>query len=185
MVYPSSALAAVAQSPSIKVSGQVIDEQGLPLLGATIRVKDGQTGTTTDFDGNFQIEVPGNSVLLISYVGYKDREIAVRNRAVLEPIQLQTDDLMLEQVVVVGYGTQKKSDLTGAVSVVDAEALKQVSHSNISSCSTYGRSAGLGMPPDSAASFSACSALTETSSREDCPTDWERLSSGALLLFIL
>ena len=88
MVYPSSALAAVAQSPSIKVSGQVIDEQGLPLLGATIRVKDGQTGTTTDFDGNFQIEVPGNSVLLISYVGYKDREIAVRNRAVLEPIQL-------------------------------------------------------------------------------------------------
>lgn len=147
MVYPSSALAAVAQSPSIKVSGQVIDEQGLPLLGATIRVKDGQTGTTTDFDGNFQIEVPGNSVLLISYVGYKDREIAVRNRAVLEPIQLQTDDLMLEQVVVVGYGTQKKSDLTGAVSVVDAEALKQVSHSNISSM-LEGKVAGVQITSD-------------------------------------
>ena len=147
MVYPSSALAAVAQSPSIKVSGQVIDEQGLPLLGATIRVKDGQTGTTTDFDGNFQIEVPGNSVLLISYVGYKDREIAVRNRAVLEPIQLQTDDLMLDQVVVVGYGTQKKSDLTGAVSVVDAEALKQVSHSNISSM-LEGKVAGVQITSD-------------------------------------
>ena len=147
MVYPSSALAAVAQSPSIKVSGQVIDEQGLPLLGATIRVKDGQTGTTTDFDGNFQIEVPGNSVLLISYVGYKDREIAVRNRAVLEPIQLQTDDLMLEQVVVVGYGTQKKSDLTGSVSVVDAEALKQVSHSNISSM-LEGKVAGVQITSD-------------------------------------
>ena len=147
MVYPSSALAAVAQSPSIKVSGQVIDEQGLPLLGATIRVKDGQTGTTTDFDGNFQLEVPGNSVLLISYVGYKDREVAVRNRAVLEPIQMQTDDLMLEQVVVVGYGTQKKSDLTGAVSVVDAEALKQVSHSNISSM-LEGKVAGVQITSD-------------------------------------
>ena len=146
-VYPSSALAAVAQSPSIKVSGQVIDEQGLPLLGATIRVKDGQTGTTTDFDGNFQLEVPGNSVLLISYVGYKDREVAVRNRAVLEPIQMQTDDLMLEQVVVVGYGTQKKSDLTGSVSVVDAEALKQVSHSNISSM-LEGKVAGVQITSD-------------------------------------
>lgn len=147
MVYPSSALAAVAQSPSIKVSGQVIDEQGLPLLGATIRVKDGQIGTTTDFDGNFQLEVPGNSVLLISYVGYKDREVAVRNRAVLEPIQLQADDFMLEQVVVVGYGTQKKSDLTGAVSVVDAEALKQVSHSNISSM-LEGKVAGVQITSD-------------------------------------
>lgn len=147
MVYPSSALAAVAQSPSIKVSGQVIDEQGLPLLGATIRVKDGQTGTTTDLDGNFQLEVPGNAVLLISYVGYKDREVAVRNRAVLEPIQMQTDDLMLEQVVVVGYGTQKKSDLTGSVAVVDTEALKQVSHSNISSM-LEGKVAGVQVTSD-------------------------------------
>ena len=147
MMYPVSAIAAVAQSPTIKVRGQVIDDQGLPLLGATIRIKDGQTGTTTDLDGNFQLDVPGNAVLLVSYVGYKDREIAVRNRAVLEPIQLQTDDLMLEQVVVVGYGTQKKSDLTGSVSVVDAEALKQVSHSNISSM-LEGKVAGVQITSD-------------------------------------
>ena len=146
-MYPVSAIAAVAQSPTIKVRGQVIDDQGLPLLGATIRIKDGQTGTTTDLDGNFQLDVPGNAVLLVSYVGYKDREIAVRNRAVLEPIQLQTDDLMLEQVVVVGYGTQKKSDLTGSVSVVDAEALKQVSHSNISSM-LEGKVAGVQITSD-------------------------------------
>lgn len=132
-MYPTSAMATVAQSPTIKVRGQVVDEQGEPLLGATIRIKDGQTGTTTDLDGNFQLEVPGNAVLLVSYVGYKDREVAVRNRAIIETIQLQSDDLMLEQVVVVGYGTQKKSDLTGSVAVVDTEALKQVSHSNISS----------------------------------------------------
>ncbi len=83
-------------------------------------------------DGNFQLEVAGNAILSISYVGYKEREVAVRNRAIIEAIQLQPDNQMLEQVVVIGYGTQKKSDLTGSVAVVDMEALKQTSHSNIS-----------------------------------------------------
>lgn len=146
-VYPISAMAAVAQSPAIKVRGQVVDEQGEPLLGATIRVKNTSTGTTTDLDGNFQLEVPGNAVLLVSYVGYKEREVAVRNRSTLEPIQLQSDDFMLEQVVVVGYGTQKKSDLTGSVAVVDTEALKQVSHSNISSI-LEGKVAGVQVTSD-------------------------------------
>ena len=116
-------------------------------MGATIRVKDTSIGTTTDLDGNFQLEVPGNAVLLISYVGYKEREVAVRNRAILEPIQLQSDTEMLEQVVVIGYGTQKKSDLTGSVAVVDAEALKQVSHSNISSM-LEGKVAGVQITSD-------------------------------------
>lgn len=147
-VYPMSAVAAVTQSSAIKVRGQVVDEQGEPLLGATIRVKNtSSTGTTTDLDGNFQLEVPGNAVLVISYVGYKEREVAVRGRSVLEPIQLQSDDFMLEQVVVVGYGTQKKSDLTGSVAVVDAEALKQVSHSNISSM-LEGKVAGVQVTSD-------------------------------------
>ena len=146
-MFPVSVMAAVAQSPAIKVSGQVVDEQGEPLLGATIRVKDTSIGTTTDLDGNFQLEVPGNAVLLISYVGYKEREVAVRNRAILEPIQLQSDTEMLEQVVVIGYGTQKKSDLTGSVAVVDAEALKQVSHSNISSM-LEGKVAGVQITSD-------------------------------------
>lgn len=146
-VYPISAMAAVAQSPAIKVRGQVVDEQGEPLLGATIRVKNTSIGTTTDLDGNFQLEVPGNAVLLVSYVGYKEREVAVRNRSTLEPIQLQSDDFMLEQVVVVGYGTQKKSDLTGSVAVVDTEALKQVSHSNISSM-LEGKVAGVQVTSD-------------------------------------
>ena len=132
MVYSTPVMATVAQSPTIKVRGQVIDEQGEPLTGATVRIKDGQGGTITDVDGNFQLEVAGNAILSISYVGYKDREVAVRNRAIIESIQLQPDNQMLEQVVVIGYGTQKKSDLTGSVAVVDAEALKQTSHSNIS-----------------------------------------------------
>ena len=132
MVYPTPAIATVAQSPAIKVHGQVIDEQGEPLTGATVRIKGGQGGTITDVDGNFQLEVAGNAILSISYVGYKEREVAVRNRAIIEAIQLQPDSQMLEQVVVIGYGTQKKSDLTGSVAVVDTEALKQTSHSNIS-----------------------------------------------------
>lgn len=131
-VYPTPAMATVTQSPTIKVRGQIVDEQGEPMPGATIRVKGGQGGTITDLDGNFQLEVPGNAILLISYVGFKEREVAVRNRAIIDSIQLQADDQMLEQVVVVGYGTQKKSDLTGSVAVVDAEALKQTSNSNIS-----------------------------------------------------
>ena len=131
-VYPTSAMATVTQSPTIKVRGQIVDEQGEPMPGTTVRVKGGQGGTITDLDGNFQLEVPGNAILLISYVGFKEREVAVRNRAIIDTIQLQADDQMLEQVVVVGYGTQKKSDLTGSVAVVDAEALKQTSNSNIS-----------------------------------------------------
>ena len=131
-VYPTSAMATVTQSPTIKVRGQIVDEQGEPMPGATVRVKGGQGGTITDLDGNFQLEIPGNAILLISYVGFKEREVAVRNRAIIEAIQLQPDNQMLEQVVVVGYGTQKKSDLTGSVAVVDAEALKQTSNSNIS-----------------------------------------------------
>ena len=146
-VYVTPAMAAVAQSPTIKVSGKVIDELGEPLMGATIRIKDGQGGTATDLDGNFQLEVSGKAVLLISYVGYKDREVAVRNRAILDPIQLDPDNQMLEQVVVVGYGTQKKADLTGSVAVVDAEALKQVSHSNISSM-LEGKVAGVQITSD-------------------------------------
>lgn len=146
-VCVTPAMAAVAQSPTIKVSGKVIDELGEPLMGATVRIKDGQGGTATDLDGNFQLEVSGKAVLLISYVGYKDREVAVRNRAILDPIQLDPDNQMLEQVVVVGYGTQKKADLTGSVAVVDAEALKQVSHSNISSM-LEGKVAGVQITSD-------------------------------------
>ena len=132
MVYPTPAIATVAQSPAIKVRGQVIDEQGEPLTGATVRIKGGQGGTITDVDGNFQLEVAGNAILSISYVGYKEREVAVRNRAIIEAIQLQPDNQMLEQVVVIGYGTQKKSSLTSAVSVVKGEELLKAPATNVS-----------------------------------------------------
>ena len=124
--------ATILQSNVIKTKGQVVDEQGEPLIGVNVTLKGQKTGTVTDFDGKFQLDVPANATLLISYVGYKSREIAVRGRAVIDVIELQPIDNLIDQVVVVGYGTQKKADLTGSVSVVNAEELKKVSNSNIS-----------------------------------------------------
>lgn len=129
---PMPAMASIAQAQTITVKGQVVDQDGLPLVGATVKVKDSKGGSVTDLDGNFQLEVPSNATLVVSYVGFNDREIAVRGRAIIEQIQLTADDNILEQVVVVGYGTQKKADLTGSVSVVNADELKKTSNSNIS-----------------------------------------------------
>ena len=129
---PIPAMASVTQVQTIKVKGQIVDQMGEPLVGATVKVKGSKDGTITDLDGNFELDVDANAVLVVSYVGFKDREVAVRGRAIIEPIDLSSDDKVLEQVVVVGYGTQKKADLTGSVSVVNAEQLKKVSNSNIS-----------------------------------------------------
>ena len=145
-VCPVSAKAAVTQQ-TIKVKGQVVDQDGEPLIGATVRVKGATTGSVTDIDGNFVIDAASNATLLISYVGYKDREVAVRGRAVIESIQMEADSHVLDQVVVVGYGTQKKADLTGAVSIVNAEELKRVSNSNISTM-LEGKVAGVQITSD-------------------------------------
>lgn len=145
-VCPVSANAAVTQQ-TIKVKGQVVDQEGEPLIGATVRVKGATTGSVTDIDGNFTIDAASNATLLISYVGYKDREVAVRGRAVIESIQMEADSHVLDQVVVVGYGTQKKADLTGAVSIVNAEELKRVSNSNISTM-LEGKVAGVQITSD-------------------------------------
>ncbi|MBQ9230338.1 MAG: TonB-dependent receptor [Prevotella sp.] len=145
-VCPVSANAAVTQQ-TIKVKGQVVDQDGEPLIGATVKVKGAQTGSITDMDGNFQIDAASNATLVISYVGYKDREVAVRGRAVIDAIQLESDSQILDQVVVVGYGTQKKADLTGSVSIVNADELKRVSHSNISSM-LEGKVAGVQITSD-------------------------------------
>ena len=101
---PTPAMASVTQQ-TIKVSGQVVDQEGEPLIGATIKVKGTQAGVVTDFDGNFSVDVAGNGTLVISYIGYKEMEVAVNGRTDLGQIQLASDDNVLDQVVVVGYGT--------------------------------------------------------------------------------
>ena len=145
-VCPTPMMASVTQQ-TIKVSGQVVDQDGEALIGATVKVKDAQSGAITDFDGNFELSVPANATIVVSYIGYKDREIAVRGRAALGQIQLESDSQVLEQVVVVGYGVQKKADLTGSVSIVNADELKRVSHSNISSM-LEGKVAGVQITSD-------------------------------------
>ena len=139
-------MASVTQQ-TIKVKGQVVDQDGEPLIGATVKVKGSQTGAVTDFDGNFTIDAASNATLVISYVGFKDREIAVRGRAVIDKIQMESDSQVLDQLVVVGYGTQKKADLTGSVSIVNAEELKRVSNSNISTM-LEGKVAGVQITSD-------------------------------------
>ena len=137
----------MAQQQSIKVSGTVIDQDGEPLIGATVKVKGTSVATVTDIDGNFQLDAPGNATLVLSYLGYQDLEVAVNGRSTLGEIKLSSDDFSLDQVVVVGYGVQKKADLTGSVAIVNAEELKRVSNSNISSM-LEGKVAGVQITSD-------------------------------------
>lgn len=111
---------------TLKISGTVIDQEGNPLPGASILIKgDNTKGTMSDFDGNFSIEVSSGEVLVVSYIGYQTQEVTVEQSTnlTITMIQSATD---LDEVVVIGYGTQKKSDLTGAISSVKSdELLKQ------------------------------------------------------------
>src|SRR5688572_3208460 len=101
------------------VTGKVTSSaDAQPLAGVTVQVKGTQTATTTDGLGVYTINVPGNNaVLVFSFTGMTNQELTVGNRTTID-IQLKTDDASLGEVVVVGYGTQKKSDLTGAVATV-------------------------------------------------------------------
>lgn len=109
---------------TITVSGQVTDQQNEPLIGVTVLV-DGQQagGTVTDFDGNYTIKAPAKATLKFSYIGYADQRIPVGGKNVIN-VKMKEDAELLQEVVVVGFGTQKKESLTGAVSVVDAKAFE-------------------------------------------------------------
>lgn len=99
------------------ISGVITDQNGETVIGANIRVKNTSVGTITDLSGKFSLVVPENGILEISYIGYIGQEIALDNRTVFN-IQLKEDSQALDEVVVVGYGTQKKVNLTGAVTSV-------------------------------------------------------------------
>ncbi|HEY1166623.1 MAG TPA: SusC/RagA family TonB-linked outer membrane protein, partial [Chitinophaga sp.] len=117
----SGIAAALMQAAPVK--GKVTDQSGTPLIGVTIRVKGTAAGGTTGADGTFSINVPeGKDSLQISYLGYQSQEIAIAGRSTID-IVMQSGDQQLEQVVVVGYGTQRKRDLTGSISSVKGEEL--------------------------------------------------------------
>jgi len=109
----------------IKVTGVINNSDGMPLPGVNITIKGTAKGVQSDADGRFFIEVPGpNTVLVISYIGYANQEIKVGNQTNIT-VKLLDDYAKLNEVVVVGYGTQKKSDLTGSVAVVNVESAKK------------------------------------------------------------
>lgn len=111
-----------AQTDLIQVNGNVLAE-GEPVIGATIMVKDLLTGTVTDIDGNFSLEAPSNATLVISYIGYETTEVAINGRTSIN-VELVTGDFTLDDLVVVGYGVQRKVNLTGAVSSVSTKELE-------------------------------------------------------------
>lgn len=114
------------------VRGTVTDSAGNPLVGVTVRVKGANTGTVTDAEGTFSLDVPDTAVLVVSYVGFQNQEVAVNGQSDLH-IVLRYSSSSLNEIVVVGYGTQRKIDVTGAVAVVDGDEIsKQASVNPVS-----------------------------------------------------
>jgi TonB-linked SusC/RagA family outer membrane protein len=135
------------QPGNITVKGKVVDENGTSLPGTTIQLKGTTNGTVSDADGNFSLSVPSDGTLIISYIGFISEEISVEGKTDLGTIALVPEIKTLDQVVVIGYGTQRKVDLTGSVAVVNTEEMKKVSHSNISSM-LEGKIAGVQITSD-------------------------------------
>ena len=127
------------------ITGTVSDEMG-PLPGASVLVKGTTNGTQTDFDGNFTIDAPSDATLVISYIGYKSVEVRVDNQTTID-VTLQEDASKLDEVVVTGYGSQAKKDLTGAVSVVDTDDLLAVPATTFAQ-QLQGRAAGVSIIND-------------------------------------
>ena len=106
------------QQSNTTITGEVIDVLGEPLIGAQISIKGGSTGTITDIDGKFSLKAEVGDVLEVNYIGYLKREIEIKNNTPLKII-LKEDVKTLDEVVVIGYGTQKKTNLTGAVAALN------------------------------------------------------------------
>ena len=138
---------AMNQTNNITVKGKIVDDKGEPLIGATVQQKGTTVGVMTNASGNFSLTVPSDASLVVSYVGCSTQEIFVGGKTDIGTITLASDVKELEQVVVIGYGTQRKVDLTGSVAIVNAEEMKKVSHSNISTM-LEGKVAGVQITSD-------------------------------------
>ena len=123
LCFVAFALSANAQTR--KVTGQIVDESGQPIIGATIRLQDATTGTITDIDGHFSLNVPDGKKVVISYIGYLPKGDTLK-------VILQEDNQKLDEVVVVGYGSMKQKNITGSVSTISAEELEDLPVSNLS-----------------------------------------------------
>ena len=113
-----------------KVTGFVKDQNGEPIIGANVVEKGTTNGTITDVDGRFSLDIPFKGTLLVSYIGYTSRELMIENQTNIE-VQLIEDTEALDEIVVIGYGTVKKKDLTGAITQIRAEEITQANSPNI------------------------------------------------------
>ena len=107
-----------AQNPNVTVTGTVEDTMG-PVIGASVVEKGTTNGTVTDLDGNFNLTVASNSTIVISFIGYSDQEYRISKDNTVLNVNLKEDTEMIDEVVVVGYGVQKKENLTGSVAAVN------------------------------------------------------------------
>ncbi|RKR07968.1 TonB-linked SusC/RagA family outer membrane protein [Maribacter vaceletii] len=132
------------------ISGTVTDENGQPLPGANILEKETTNGVTTDFDGNFTINMSNDKgVLVVSYIGFATKEVTVNGQSKLN-ITLKEDSSALDEVVIVGYGTMKKADLTGSVATVSSDDITKITSSNIGQA-IQGRMSGVQITQSSGA----------------------------------
>lgn len=130
------------QSQTKKITGKVIDANKEPIIGVNMVVKEQPTlGTVTDIDGNFSLTVPGNATLQVSYIGYNTQELPVAGKT-LFTILMKEDNKTLDEVVVIGYGTMKKSDITGSVASVKVSELKEGVSTSVDQM-LLGKSAGV------------------------------------------
>ncbi len=130
-----------AFSQTITVSGTVVDELGEPLIGATVQQKGTSNGTSTDIDGNYSLSISPKGSITVSYVGYNTQTIDVNGRTVIN-VTMQENSAVLDEVVVVGYGQMKRSDLTGSVVSVGEDAVKKSISTSIDQV-LQGRAAGV------------------------------------------
>lgn len=124
-----------------RVSGTIRDQKGGPIIGASIIIKDTNIGTISDLDGNFSLEVPRNAILQVSYIAYNRQEVGVAGKNTLNIVLIE-DAKFLDEVVVVGYGVQKKVNLTGSITSVKTEHLGNIPAANLSN-TIAGRAPGV------------------------------------------
>lgn len=138
MLFTSS----IAAQQTVWVKGTVANQAGEPLMGVTVAVKGSNTAVVTQGDGSFQLEVPSNATLVLSYVGYISKEIKMMAGQTNLSVQLLANKNEMNEVIVVGYGTRRKSDVTGAIVSVSEQAIKDIPAANLTQA-LQGQGAGI------------------------------------------
>ncbi len=147
-------LASVIHAQGVQIKGKVIDSDGMPLPGVNILVKNSTNGVMTDFDGDYVLQnVTRGSTIIFSYIGYITQEITVEQNFVIDVI-MEEESQSLEQVIVIGYGTQVKKEITGAVSVIGSETIEELNAVRVEQA-LQGQVAGVNITSQSGAPGSA------------------------------